>query len=84
MKFWLRYLGLKTIDTTFKNLISSQFLLLFQKLSLAFNFEYVSHFFINFQNQSQFQNPHDEQIPKLLLIFEFDEVKGKAPFPKKH
>ena len=58
-------------------------------MSLAFNFEYVNHFFINFQNQSQFQNPHDKQIPKLLLIFEFDEefveifmVKSKAQFPK--
>ena len=42
-----------------------------------------------FQNQWQFQNPLDEQIPK-QQIFEFNEeitkifkVKGKAQFPKK-
>ena len=64
--------------------------LTFQKLSLAFNLEYLSQFFINFSNQWQFWNPHDKQILNLSLIFEFDEemteifkVKGKAPFPKK-
>ena len=71
MKFWLRYVMLKTIDTPSKfNFIST---LLFWKLSLAFNLEYLSNFCINFQHQWQFQNPHDEQIPKLPLIFEFDE-----------
>ena len=41
-----------------------------------------------FQNQWQFQNPLDEQIPK-QQIFEFNEeitkifkVKGKAQFPE--
>ena len=58
-------------------------------MSLAFNLEYFGQFVINFKNQWQFQNPHDEQIPKLPLIFEFDEelteifkVKGKAQFPE--
>ena len=42
-------------------------------MSLSFNFEYLSQFFINFQNQWQFQNPHDKQKKNLSLIFEFDE-----------
>ena len=41
-----------------QNLISSQPLLLLQKLSLA----YLSQFFINFQNQWQFQNPHASRL----------------------
>ena len=48
MKFWLRYLMLKTIDTPSKfNFIST---LLFRKLSLAFNLEYLSNFFIKFKD----------------------------------
>ena len=41
------------------------------------------------KDQGQFWNSHDKQIPKLTLIFEFDEefteifmVKGKSQFPK--
>ena len=45
----------------------------FRKLGLAFNLEYLSDFFINFNNQWQFLNPHDEQKKNLSLIFEFDE-----------
>ena len=44
-----------------------------RKLGLAFNLEYLSDFFINFNNQWQFLNPHDEQKKNLSLIFEFDE-----------
>ena len=49
------------------------FSLTFQKLSLAFNLEYISQFFINFNNQWQFWNPHDEQSSNLSLVFEFAE-----------
>ena len=31
------------------------------KLGFAFNLEYLSDFFINFNNQWQFLNPHDKQ-----------------------
>ena len=58
-------------------------------LSIAFNPKYLSQNFIKFKDQGQFWNPHDKQIPKLSLIFEFDEeltelfkVEGKAQFPK--
>ena len=84
MYFTVHCLYFETLEVRFK------FSMTFWKLSLAFNLEYLSTFFINFQNQWQFQNPHYEQIPKLPLIFEIDEemtkifkVKGKAPFPKK-
>ena len=46
------------------------FSLTFWKLSLTFNLEYLSQFFINFNNQWQFWNPHDEQISNMSLIFE--------------
>ena len=49
------------------------FSLSFWNLGLAFNLEYLSHFFINFNIQCQFLNPHDEQIKNLSLILEFDE-----------
>ena len=49
------------------------FSLTFWKLSLDFNLEYLSHFFINFNNQWQFWNPHDEQSSNLSLVFEFAE-----------
>ena len=45
----------------------------FRKLGLAFNLEYLCQFFINFNNQCQFWNPHDEQITNLSLIFKFNE-----------
>ena len=45
----------------------------FRKLGLTFNLEYLCQFFINFNNQCQFWNPHDEQITNLSLIFKFDE-----------
>ena len=45
----------------------------FRKLSLDFNLEYLSHFFINFNNQWQFWNPHDKQSSNLSLVFEFAE-----------
>ena len=45
----------------------------FRKLGLAFHLEYLSDFFINFNNQWQFLNPHDKQKKNLSLIFEFDE-----------
>ena len=43
----------------------------FRKLSLDFNLEYLSHFFIKSKNQGQFQNPHHEQIPRPFLNLEF-------------
>ena len=45
----------------------------FPKLGLAFNLEYLCQFFINFNNQCQFWNPHDEQITNLSLIFKINE-----------
>ena len=45
----------------------------FRKLGLAFNLEYLCQFFINFNNQCQFWNPHDEQITNLSLIFKINE-----------
>ena len=45
----------------------------FRKSGLAFNLEYLCQFFINFNNQCQFWNPHDEQNTNLSLIFKFDE-----------
>ena len=59
-------LGHKKLDSCFH--LSS-----FRKLGLAFNLEYLSNFFINFNIQWQFLNPHDEQIKNQSLIFEFDE-----------
>ena len=44
-----------------------------RKLGLAFNHEYLCQFFINFNNQCQFWNPHDEQITNLSLIFKINE-----------
>ena len=46
----------------------------FRKLGVAFNLEYRSDFFINFNNQWQFLNPHEEQKKNLSLILEFDEA----------
>ena len=55
MKFWLRYLLIKTIQLIpLQNLISSQLLFILQKWSLAFNLAYLSHFFIKFKDQGQF------------------------------
>ena len=42
-----------------------------QKLCAAVDLEYLSNFFIKYQYQGQFQNPHHEQIPKPFLILEF-------------
>ena len=53
--------------------VQFMFSLSFWKLCLAFNLEYLSHFFINFNNWWQFWNPHDEHITNLSLIFEFHE-----------
>ena len=67
---------MKTIIITLRRLyfatVEARFIfsLTFQKLSLAFNLEYLSQFFINFNNQWQFWNPHDEQISNMSLIFE--------------
>ena len=73
-----------------QNLISSQLLLLLRKWTIAFNLEYLSHFFINFKDQGQFWNLLVMRILKLSLILEIDEestkifkVKGKAQFLKK-
>ena len=66
--------------------------LTFQKLSLAFNLEYLSQFFIKFKDQGQFWNPLVMRIPKLSLIFminalmkdwlRYSRLQGKAQFPK--
>ena len=63
----LRRLYLATAEVRF------MFSLSFRKLGLAFNHEYLCQFFINFYNQCQFWNPHDEQITNLPLIFKFNE-----------
>ena len=49
------------------------FSLSFRKLGLTLSLEYLCQFFINFNNQCQFWNPHDEQITNLSLIFKFNE-----------
>ena len=73
-----------------QNLISIQLLLLLPKLSLAFNLEYLSQFFIKFKDQGQFWNLLVMRILKLSLIFKiYDKltkifkVKGKAQYLKK-
>ena len=43
------------------------------KMSLVFNIEYFSQFFIKFKDQGQFWNLLVMRILKLLLIFETDE-----------
>ena len=53
--------------------VGGKSLLYFQKLSLAFNLEYLSQFFINHNNQWQFWNPHDKQSSNLSLVFQFAE-----------
>ena len=65
--FTLRRLYFATAEVRF--MFSSSF----RKLGLAFNLEYLCQFFINFNNQCQFWNPHDEQITNLSLIFKFNE-----------
>ena len=62
----------------------------FRKLSLAFNLEYLSQFFIKFKDQGQFWNLLVMRILKLSLMPEIDaeitkifKVKGKAQFLKK-
>ena len=49
--------------------------------------EIEPYIYLEYLIQWQFRKPHGKQIPKLSLIFEFDEkitqickVKGKAPF----
>jgi len=73
-----------------QNLISIQLLLLLRKLSLAFNLEYLSQFFIKFKDQGQFWNLLIMRILKLSLIFKIDDkltkifkVIGKAQYLKK-
>ena len=63
----MRRLYFETLEGRF------MFSLTFWKLSLDFNLEYLSHFFINFNNQWQFWNPHDKQSSNLSLVFEFAE-----------
>ena len=65
------------------------FLLNLQKSSLVFNLEYLSQFFIKFNDQGQFRNLLVMRIPKLTLNFRFDavlteifKVENKAQFPK--
>ena len=49
------------------------FLLTFWKLNLAFNLKYLSYFFINFNNQWQLWNPHDEKsVPDLWIWWRID------------
>ena len=43
------------------------------KMSLVFNIEYFSQFFIKFKDQGHFWNLLVMRILKLLLIFETDE-----------
>ena len=45
----------------------------FRKFSSDFDQHFLSQFFIKIENQGQFWNPHDEQISKLSLIFNFDK-----------
>ena len=75
----------------FKNWLLFNFLLTLQKTSLLFNLEYLSQFFINFNDQCQFWNLLVMRTPKQTLIFEFDaaltelfKVEDKAQFPKSH
>ena len=63
--------------------VGGKSLLYFQKLSLAFNLEYLSQFFIKFKDQGQFWNLLVMRILKLSLILEIDEemtalFKGKG------
>ena len=49
------------------------FLLTFRKLNLAINLKYLSYFFINFNNQWQLWNPHDEKsVPDLWIWWRID------------
>ena len=43
----------------------------FRILGFVFQLEYLSPFFLKFKKQEQFQNPSEEQILKLSLIFIF-------------
>ena len=73
---WLRNkTKMYTLRSLYSETLEVQFMfsLSFWKLCLAFNLEYLSHFFINFNNWWQFWNPHDEHITNLSLIFEFHE-----------
>ena len=45
----------------------------FRKFSADFDLYFLSQFFVKIENQGQFWNPHDEQISKLSLIFNFDK-----------
>ena len=60
-----------------QNLISIQLLLLFRNLSLAFNLEYFSQFFIKIKDQGQIWNMLVMRILKLLLIFKIDDKLTK-------
>ena len=60
-----------------QNLISIQLLLLFRNLSLAFNLEYFSQFFIKIKDQGQIWNLLVMRILKLLLIFKIDDKLTK-------
>ena len=68
MKFLLKYLNLKTMDTikklTFLKLLTN---------SLEIEPCLQPQTFLKFKYQGKFWNPHDKQIPKLTWIFEFDE-----------
>ena len=72
---WIQRIETCTVRRLYFGTLEVRFMfsLTFWKLSLDFNLEYLSHFFINFNNQWQFWNPHDEQISNLSLIFEFAE-----------
>ena len=61
----------------------------FRILGFFFNLEYFHQFFLKFKKHGQFQNPYDEQISKLSLIFiicrkliEIFKVKDKDLNPK--
>ena len=68
--------------------MSLQLFIDFLKLSLVFNLEYLSQFFIKFKDLGQFWNVLGMGIPKLSSIFEIDEeltdlfkVEDKTQFP---
>ena len=84
MYFTVHCLYFETLEVRFK------FSMTFWKLSLAFNLEYLSQFFIKFKDQGQFWNLLVMRILKLSLIFKIDDklteifkVKGKAQYLKK-
>ena len=77
MKFWLRYLRLKTINTRLKARLhfcrrnkSCDEIKFWSGILII---KYLSQNFIKLSMLGMFWNPHDKQISKLSLGFKFDE-----------